>query len=86
MLQLITAIVNIALFRFLYVKGKGFSFDIERLRLKLDDVILTVLIIIFLLGLSVILYHIDSYIYILFFVPMLSFLLFYSKRKEYEDD
>lgn len=86
MLQLVTAIFNIVVFRLLYVKGKGFTFDIEKLRLKTEDMILTILIIAFFLGSSILLYYIASYTYILFFVPMLAFLLFYSKKKGNEID
>ncbi|MEC0168142.1 hypothetical protein [Paenibacillus graminis] len=86
LLQFITALFIIPIFRYLYVKGKGFTFDIEKLRLKFDDIFLTVLVILFLLGLSLLLYFKEIYLHILFFVPILAFLIFYSKRKENEDD
>lgn len=86
LLQLCTAIVTIVSFRLLYIRGKGFTFDIEKLRFKLDDMALTIIIVSFLIGISILLCNKEIYLHILIFVPTLSFLLFYSKRKEIEED
>ncbi|QWU13377.1 hypothetical protein SAMN04487895_10341 [Paenibacillus sophorae] len=86
LLQLITATFNFLFFYFIYLKGKGFTFDIEKLRFKIEDIILLVLIIAFLLGISVLLYFKEIYLHILFFVPISAFLLYYSRKREHEND
>ncbi|CAH1191217.1 hypothetical protein PAECIP111892_00548 [Paenibacillus auburnensis] len=84
-LQTASAAVVFAVFWFAYRKGKGFTFDMEKLRFKLEDIVLTVLIIIFLIGISVLLVYKNLWIDIAFFIVMSAFLLYYSTKKERED-
>lgn len=85
-LQVLTAAVICSFFWFFYRKGKGFTFDLEKLRLKWEDIILTVLIIIFLLGISILLYYNEIFLNIIFFLVVAIFFVYYSKRKDKEDD
>ncbi len=84
-LQTASAAVVFVIFWFAYHKGKGFTFDMEKLRFKLEDIVLTVLIIIFLIGISVLLVYKNLWIDIMFFIVMSAFLLYYSTKKERED-
>ncbi|MNE65334.1 hypothetical protein D3C80_1608060 [compost metagenome] len=85
MLQTATAAVVFVIFWFAYRKGKGFTFDMEKLRFKLEDIFLTVLIIVFLIGISVLLFYKNLLIDITFFIVTSAFLLYYSTKKERED-
>lgn len=85
MLQTATAAVVFAIFWFAYRKGKGFTFDIEKLRFKLEDILLTALIIIFLIVISVLLLYRNLTVDIVYFFAMSAFLLYYSTIKERED-
>ncbi|WP_082451757.1 hypothetical protein [Paenibacillus ihuae] len=85
MLQTASAAVVFVIFWFAYRKGKGFTFDMEKLRFKLEDIVLTVLITIFLIGISVLLVYKNLWIDIMFFIVMSAFLLYYATKKERED-
>lgn len=84
-LQVVTAAMVFGIFGFLYRKGKGFTFDLDKLRFKIEDILLSVLICAFVLGISVLLYYNDILLNALIFLMMSVFLLYYSKRKELED-
>lgn len=84
-LQTLTAAVVFILFSFSYRKGKGFTFDLDKLRLKLEDIVLSVLTVGFVIGISVLLYYKDILLNALIFLIMSAFLLYYSTRKEKED-
>ncbi|OMF99503.1 hypothetical protein BK147_07240 [Paenibacillus sp. FSL R7-0337] len=84
-LQLMTAVVVFAAFSYIYRKGKGFTFDLDKLRFKLEDILLSVLIFGFVIGVSVLLYYNDILLNVLIFLVMSAFLLYYSTRKERED-
>ncbi len=84
-LQLMTAVVVFAAFSYFYRKGKGFTFDLNKLRFKLEDVLLAVLIVCFVIGVSVLLYFNDILLNAVIFLVMSVFLLYYSTRKERED-
>ncbi|MNI49833.1 hypothetical protein D3C73_1044670 [compost metagenome] len=85
LLQTVTAIVAVMLFWYLYRIGKGFTFDLDKLRFKLEDILLTILIIVFLLGIGVLLLFSNLLLHIVFFVAITAFLLYYSTKKERED-
>lgn len=85
LLQTATAIVVVSSFWLLYRQGKGFTFDLAKLRLKLEDIVLTVLIVVFLLAISVLLLFNNLLVNIVFFLVMSAFLLYYSTKKEQED-
>jgi hypothetical protein len=84
-LQLLTSAVVFFIFSYAYRKGKGFTFDLDKLRLKLEDILLSVLILGFVIGISVLLYYNDILLNAVIFVIMSVFLLYYSTRKEKED-
>lgn len=84
-LQLLTSAVVFFIFSYAYRKGKGFTFDLDKLRLKLEDILLSVLILGFVIGISVLLYYNDILLNAVIFVIMSAFLLYYSTRKEKED-
>ncbi|WNS45824.1 hypothetical protein [Paenibacillus sp. MMS20-IR301] len=85
LLQLLTSAVVFTVFSFTYRKGKGFTFDMDKLRMKLEDIILSVLIVGFVIGISVLLYYKEILLNALIFLIMSVFLLYYSTRKEQED-
>ncbi|WP_340023028.1 hypothetical protein MHI24_29000 [Paenibacillus sp. FSL K6-1096] len=84
-LQLMTAVVVFVAFSYFYRKGKGFTFDLNKLRFKLEDILLAVLIVCFVIGVSVLLYFNDTLLNVVIFLVMSVFLLYYSNRKERED-
>ncbi|QUL57334.1 hypothetical protein KDC22_13195 [Paenibacillus tritici] len=84
-LQLMTAAVVFVVFGYSYRKGKGFTFDLDKLRFKLEDILLSVLIFAFVIGISVLLYYNEILLNALIFLVMSAFLLYYSTRKEKED-
>lgn len=84
-LQLLTSAVVFLVFGYSYRKGKGFTFDLDKLRLRLEDIVLSVLIIGFVIGISVLLYYKEILLNALIFLIMSAFLLYYSTRKEQED-
>lgn len=86
LLQLISSAVLIIGAYFLYHMGKGFNFEFEKLRFKSEDVVLTVIIIGFLLGISTLLYYKEIYMNILVFFLLTMFFLHYSFKKEREND
>lgn len=85
LLQTATAAAAVASFWYLYRKGKGFTFDLDKLRFKLEDIVLTGLIIVFLLAISVVLFYNNLLFNIVFFIGMSVLLLYYSTKKEQED-
>ncbi|CAM4420145.1 hypothetical protein PATY110618_13935 [Paenibacillus typhae] len=85
LLQSATAAVVVTSFWFLYRKGRGFTFDLDKLRFRLEDIVLTVTIIVFLLAISVVLFYNNLLFNIAFFIVMSVFLLYYSTKKEQED-
>ncbi|MEK5029106.1 hypothetical protein [Paenibacillus sp. FSL M7-1046] len=85
-LQVLTSVVICSFFWHYYRKGKGFTFDIEKLRFKLEDIFLTTIIIIFLIGMSILLYYNEIYLNILFFLVISIFFIYYSIGKEKEND
>lgn len=84
-LQVLTSAVVFFIFSYAYRKGKGFTFDLDKLRLKLEDIILSVLILGFVIGISILLYYNDILLNAVIFMIMSAFLLYYSTRKEKED-
>lgn len=84
-LQVATALAVFGIFGYLYRKGKGFTFDLDKLRFKIEDILLSVLIFAFVIGISVLLYYNDILLNALIFLIMSVFLLYYSNRKELED-
>lgn len=86
LLQVISAIVLIVGAYFLYHMGKGFNFEFEKLRFKFEDVVLTVIIVGFLLGISTLLYYKEIYMNILVFFLLTMFFLHYSFKRERADD
>ncbi|WP_052088023.1 hypothetical protein [Paenibacillus wynnii] len=86
LLQFITSIIIIPVCWLSYVKGKGFTYDYEKLRFKLEDVVLTTLVVLFLPGVSLLFYFKELYLNIVLFMGLSMFLLAYSSRKEKEDD
>ncbi|WP_150268687.1 hypothetical protein [Paenibacillus tepidiphilus] len=85
LLQTLSGSVVFALFWQLYRKGKGFTFDMDRLRLKLEDIILVILLVGFLLGISVLLFFKDILLNSVVFLAITSFMLYYATKKEKED-
>jgi hypothetical protein len=86
LLQVLSAAVLIVGAYFLYHMGKGFNFEFEKLRFKSEDIVLTIIIIGFLLGISVLLYYKEIYTNILVFFLLSMFFLHYSFKREREDD
>ncbi|WP_187355287.1 hypothetical protein ['Paenibacillus yunnanensis' Narsing Rao et al. 2020] len=85
LLQTLSGIVVYSVFWYAYRKGKGFTFDMDKLRFRLEDIVLAVLIIGFLLGISILLYFKDIWLNAVFFLAMSSFMLYYATKKEKED-
>lgn len=84
-LQVATAAIVFGVFGYLYRKGKGFTFDLDKLRFKIEDILLSVLICAFVIVVSLLLYYNDILLNALIFLVMSVFLLYYSTRKEMED-
>ncbi|MFD2877473.1 hypothetical protein ACFTAO_17920 [Paenibacillus rhizoplanae] len=84
-LQVATAAVVFGIFGFLYRRGKGFTFDLDKLRFKIEDILLSVLIFAFVIGVSGLLYFNDILLNAVIFLVMSVFLLYYSTRRERED-
>ncbi|WP_379136081.1 hypothetical protein [Paenibacillus sp. sgz500958] len=68
-----------------YRRGNGYTFDLERLRFKFEDIAVIILIVVFLIGISTILYFNKLHIVTLFFVATSAYLFYYARRKEYEN-
>ncbi|MNI70857.1 hypothetical protein D3C73_1266940 [compost metagenome] len=74
------------LFWLLYRMGLGFTFDLNKLRFKFEDIITVVLITFFLLSVTSFLYFQQLYMNTIFFVATSAYLLYYSVRKDNESD
>lgn len=83
-LQATTGIIVIIVSWFVFRLGYGFTFDLNRLRLKFEDIMVVLLIIIFLVTVSIVLYFNDLLIVILFFLATSAYLLYYTIRKDKE--
>ena len=83
-LQATTALIVLPLSWFLYRFGYGFSYDLERFRLKFERVAILATIIFFLIAITVVLYINQIWIVLFFFALSLLFFLRYAIRKERE--
>ncbi|MFC4103102.1 hypothetical protein [Paenibacillus xanthanilyticus] len=83
-LQTLTGFIAFAIGATLYKFGIGFSFDLEKLRIKKERFFLPIIIVLLILGLGVLMYFLDVYINLLTFVIALLFFLYYSVKKEVE--
>ncbi|KGE19199.1 hypothetical protein [Paenibacillus wynnii] len=82
LLQFASGLITSLLAWFIFKIGWGFKFDFERLRFRFEDILVIVLISVFLVFISVILYYNQIFIDIIFFVSTVVFLLYYAIWKE----
>lgn len=81
-LQTMTAVIVYPLSLLLYKFGYGFSYDLQRLRFKFEDAMLVATIVVFLIGMTAVLYFNQIWFNIFFFAVTLLFFLYYAVRKE----
>ncbi|WP_156995862.1 hypothetical protein [Paenibacillus stellifer] len=86
LLQFATGAVIMPISWFVYRMGYGFTFDLNKLRFKFEDIITVILIIFFLLSVTSFLYFQQLYMNTIFFVATSAYLLYYSVRKDNESD
>ncbi|WP_019909608.1 hypothetical protein [Paenibacillus sp. HW567] len=84
--QFISGSTSIFLAWFCFKLGIGFTFDFERLRLRWEGTLVALLIVIFFLLFSLIMYKNEIGWYIFFFISAFAFLMYYSIRKEKMND
>ncbi|MNO32631.1 hypothetical protein D3C76_226270 [compost metagenome] len=85
-LQLATGTVIIPSSWVFYRMGYGFTFDLSRLRFKFEDIMVTLLISLFLISITSILYFNQLYVVTIFFLATSAYMLYYSLRKDREHD
>lgn len=85
-LQASSGIIIICLSWVLFRLGYGYTFDLERLRFKFEDIMVVLLIVLFLITISSVLYYNEIYINILYFAAISTYLLYYALRKERKRD
>lgn len=83
-LQASTGILIMALSWLGFRLGYGFTFDMNRLRFKFEDIMVVLLIAVFLVTVSIVLYFNELSIVTLFFVATSAYLLYYAMRKDRE--
>ncbi|MNB76339.1 hypothetical protein D3C75_230020 [compost metagenome] len=86
LLQFATGAVIMPISWLLYRMGYGFTFDLNKLRFRFEDIITVILIIFFLLSVTSFLYFQQLYMNTIFFVATSAYLLYYSVRKDNESD
>ncbi|WP_025706217.1 hypothetical protein [Paenibacillus graminis] len=85
-LQLASGSVIMILSWLFYRTGHGFTFELHRLRFKFEDIMVVLLIILFFIGISLLMFYNEIYINILFFTAISAYLLYYATRKDREND
>ncbi|MNI21006.1 hypothetical protein D3C73_745070 [compost metagenome] len=85
-LQLSTALVIIPASYVYYRTGGGFTFDLAKLRFKFEDIMVTILIAVFLLSITSVLYFNKLYVVTIFFLATSAYMLYFSTRKEKDHD
>ncbi|MGF7050773.1 hypothetical protein J2T13_005323 [Paenibacillus sp. DS2015] len=84
--QSLSGVISVLIAWGLYKFGIGFTFDFDRFRLKWEGIIVVLLIIIFLLVFTALLYKNELSLNIVFFICSLLFLLYYALIKEKFND
>lgn len=64
--------------------GYGFTFDLNRLRIRFEDIMVVLMIVMFLVTVSIVLYFNQLFIVTLFFIATSAYLLYYAVRKDRE--
>lgn len=82
MLQLISAVTVYLISWVLYKFGLGFSFDMEKLRLKFEHILVLSLIVICWALISVILFYNHIWLNVLFFAASFAVFIYYAIKKE----
>ncbi|WP_189023888.1 hypothetical protein [Paenibacillus albidus] len=85
-LQSLSFLVDTLLAWFLYRHGLGFSFDFEKLRLKKESLVVVLFILVTTMTFAVLMYQENISKLSIFFVVSLLYFLYYSFKKEKEDD
>ncbi|ASA20893.1 hypothetical protein [Paenibacillus donghaensis] len=85
-LQTSSGIVIIVFSWLLYRLGYGFTFEMDRLRFRFEDITVILMILLFLISISSVLYYNKIYINILYFAATSMYLLYYAVRKDRSHD
>jgi len=83
--QLITGVIGIVFARLLYKFGIGFTNDFDKFKFPLEKQIMTVLAVLFSIGLSVVLYSENLIAAGIFFMVAMFIFVYYAMRKEAEE-
>lgn len=84
-LQTATAVIVFSISYVMHRLGYGIPLDFDKLRFRFDDVISVVMMVIFLVIVSALLYYNQIWINLIIFAATLTYLLYYTNRRDRDD-